>query len=256
MGYLVASHESNGCDVPPSAWSMLSDVTTHDSSSQSSFHQHDEGIVESDELEEEAFDETLHKFEMLGIGCARGGSTSVLTEGKCISEKDKKVGLLRSENVVKLGFEWQSCMVVLSACNTAKGCVRVPCVVASQWSVKDEPSSKLMQRFYKEMSRGSDTATAIRAAMLSMKPKEGSPAEGASSVYEWGGYLVWGLPIVTLPPSMLKCSCLPPKPMSHRHRRRDDGIHGYNGKHKELWSNHHIEKWIYALFLQTMMTGK
>jgi len=94
-----------------------------DSSSQSSFHQHDEGIVESDELEEETFDETLHKFEMLGIGCARGGSTSVLTEGKCISEKDKKVGLLRSENVVKLGFEWQSCMVVFSACNTAKGCV-------------------------------------------------------------------------------------------------------------------------------------
>lgn len=132
----------------------------------------------------------------------------------------------------------------------------VPCVVASQWSVKDEPSSKLMQRFYKEMSRGSDTATAIRAAMLSMKPKEGSPAEVASSVYEWGGYLVWGLPTVTLPPSMLKCSWLPPKPMSHRHRRRDDGIHGYNGKHKELWSNHHIEKWIYALFLQAMMTGK
>jgi len=91
-----------------------------DSSSRSSFHQHDQGIVESDEPEEEAFNETLHKFEMLGIGCVRGGSTSVLTEDKCISEKDKKAGILRSENVAKLGFEWRSRMVVLSACNTAQ----------------------------------------------------------------------------------------------------------------------------------------
>jgi len=44
-----------------------------DSSSQSSVHQHNKGIVESDELEEEVFNETLHKFEMLGIGCVRGG---------------------------------------------------------------------------------------------------------------------------------------------------------------------------------------
>ncbi len=60
---------------------------------------------------------------MLGIGCVRGGSTSVLTKDKCISEKDKRAGILWFENVVKLGFEWRSHMVVLSACNTAKGCV-------------------------------------------------------------------------------------------------------------------------------------
>ncbi len=65
-----------------------------DSSSQSSVHQHNKGIVESDELEEEVFNETLHKFEMLGIGCVRGGSTSVLTKDKCISEKDKRAGIL------------------------------------------------------------------------------------------------------------------------------------------------------------------
>jgi CHAT domain-containing protein len=72
-------------------------------------------------------------------------------------------------------------------------------MVESQWSLKDEPNSKLMKRFYKEMSRGSDIATAICAAMLSMKPEKGSPVEVASSVYGWGGYLVWGLPTVTLP---------------------------------------------------------
>ncbi len=87
-----------------------------DSLSQSSFHQRDEELVESDELEEDqTFDDTLSKFEMLGVGCVRGGSTS--------EKKDKEGGILRSENIVKLGFEWRSCMVVLSACNTAKGCV-------------------------------------------------------------------------------------------------------------------------------------
>jgi hypothetical protein len=60
-----------------------------DSSSQSSFHQHDKTIVKSDELEENAFNETLHKFEMLGIGCVRGGLTAVLTKDKCISRSYK-----------------------------------------------------------------------------------------------------------------------------------------------------------------------
>jgi CHAT domain-containing protein len=78
-------------------------------------------------------------------------------------------------------------------------------MVESQCSLEDEPNSKLMKRFYKEMNRSSDITTAIRVAMLSMKLKKGSPVEVASSVYDWEGYLVWGLPTVTLPPSMLKC---------------------------------------------------
>jgi hypothetical protein len=130
----------------------------------------------------------------------------------------------------------------------------VPCIVASQWSLEDESSAELMQKFYEEMSRGSDTATAMRAAMLRMKPKQGSSLEIASSVYKWGGYLVWGLPTVTLPTCMLKTPCLPPKPIS---------IHGsekskyYPGKLlKELWANDLIEKWIYALFLLAVVTGR
>jgi hypothetical protein len=77
------------------------------------------------------FDDTLHKFEMLGVGCVRGGM-----EHQCITKKDKRTGILRSENIVKLGFEWRSRMVVLSACNTAKGCVsnnvfKSPCNIPS-----------------------------------------------------------------------------------------------------------------------------
>lgn len=80
----------------------------------------------------------------------------------------------------------------------------VPCVVASQWKLEDKSGSKLMRKFYEELSGGSDAATALRGAMLSMKPRESSPAKIASSIRNWGGYLVWGLPTVTLPPSMLK----------------------------------------------------
>lgn len=69
-------------------------------------------------------------------------------------------------------------------------------MVASQWELDDESSSLLMQRFYKEMSGGSDAASALCSAMLLMKLSEGSPAAIARSVRKWGGYLVWGLPTV------------------------------------------------------------
>lgn len=238
-----------------------------------SSHQRDEDVrLENDELEEVIFDGTLHKFEMLGVGCVRGGSISELMEHECITEEDRKSGKLRSENIVKLGFEWRSRMVVLSACNTAKGYVLktegvvglpraflvagVPCVVASQWKLQDEASSELMQKFYQEMSRGSDTATAMRAAMLRMKSNQGSSSEIASSVYKWGGYLVWGLPTVTLPTCMLKTPCLPPQPISIHGSRKKIGRY-YPGKLlKELWANDLIEKWIYALFLLAVVTRK
>jgi hypothetical protein len=69
------------------------------------------------------FDDTLHKFEMLGVGCVRGGM-----EHQCITKKDKRTGILRSENIVKLGFEWRSRMVVLSACNNV---FKSPCNIPS-----------------------------------------------------------------------------------------------------------------------------
>lgn len=85
--------------------------------------QQDEGIAESkDELDEAMLDCPL---EMLGVGCVRSGSTSKSKE-EDQSEEHLETdrlghGILRSENIVKLGFEWRSRMVVLSACNTAKG---------------------------------------------------------------------------------------------------------------------------------------
>lgn len=131
---------------------------------------------------------------------------------------------LRSEKIMQCGFEWRSKMAVLSACNSAKGYILgsegvvglpralllagVPCIVASQWKLHDESSSRLMQEFYKEMSRGHrrDAASALQKAMITMStPKEGS-SDAEVDVYEWGGYMVWGCPTVTLPSSMLKNS--------------------------------------------------
>ncbi|CAK9231002.1 unnamed protein product [Sphagnum troendelagicum] len=89
--------------------------------------------------------------------------------------------------------------------------------------------------------------------MLRMKPEEGLPAE----VYKWGGYLVWGLPTVTLPPSIKV-------PGSHQNPSHSSmgerlgsldqlmRIHTMASTRK----HHHIEKWIYALFLQAMMREK
>lgn len=80
-----------------------------------------EGVVEVHELEATtSYDHTRHKFEMLGAGCVRSGSTKEVQKKKL--EKDAREGILRSENILKLGFG-RSRMVVLSACNTAKGVV-------------------------------------------------------------------------------------------------------------------------------------
>jgi len=80
----------------------------------------------------------------------------------------------------------------------------VPCIVASQWKLEDKSSSELMVEFYRNLRGGrSDAASALRAAMLHMMRGPGS-SEQVVDVYKWGGYLVWGLPTVTLSPSLMK----------------------------------------------------
>lgn len=84
----------------------------------------------------------------------------------------------------------------------------VPCIVASQWKLEDGSSSELMVEFYREMSRGTtDAASALRAAMIRMMKSpdvESGSSKQVADVYKWGGYLVWGLPTVTLPPSVMQ----------------------------------------------------
>jgi hypothetical protein len=71
--------------------------------------------------------------------------------------------LLKSENISGCGFPWKAHIVVLGACDTARGQITgeavlnlpralmiagVPCVVVSQWNVGDSSTCELMKSFY------------------------------------------------------------------------------------------------------------
>jgi len=115
--------------------------------------------------------------------------------------------LLKSENISGCGFRWEAHMVVLSACDTARGQITgegvlnlpralmiagVPCVVASQWEVDDSSTCELMKGFYQELRSGKDVSSSLRAAMLKMMKDEGN-------VHAWAPFFVCGLPTVCLP---------------------------------------------------------
>lgn len=77
----------------------------------------------------------------------------------------------------------------------------VPAAVVSQWKVSDVGSPRLMKAFYERMQHGQDVATALQSAMLQLSNDPDS--ESANNVFEWGPFLVWGLPTVQLPKEML-----------------------------------------------------
>lgn len=76
----------------------------------------------------------------------------------------------------------------------------VPASVVSQWKVDDNASPKLMKAFYGNLQRGEDVATALQSAMLQLSDPM---SESANSIFEWGPFLVWGLPSVKLPLELL-----------------------------------------------------
>ncbi len=115
--------------------------------------------------------------------------------------------LLKSENIIGCGFKWRVPMVVLSACDTAKGKIMaegvlnlpralmiagVPCVVVSQWKVADSSTYDLMKGFYEELRSGKDVSSSLRATMLQMLKLK-------FKVYEWASFVVYGLPTICLP---------------------------------------------------------
>lgn len=58
-----------------------------------------------------------------------------------------------------------------------------------------------MKAFYENLQHGQDVATAVQSAMLQLSnPLSNDPdSESANSIFEWGSFLVWGLPTVQLP---------------------------------------------------------
>jgi CHAT domain-containing protein len=92
-------------------------------------------------------------------------------------------GILTARELMELSLSAE--MVVLSACETARGQARpgegaigmvwaltvsgVPTQVLSQWKVSDESTAMLMSHYYQSLRAGQSPAAALRAAALMLK---------------------------------------------------------------------------------------
>jgi CHAT domain-containing protein len=119
------------------------------------------------------------------------------------SEGRRQDGFLRTSEIYRLRL--LASLVVLSSCQSALGkevkgeglvglthafmYAGVPRVVASLWTVSDNPTAQLMAQFYLEMLKNGRTspAAALRSAQLTMlKDKRWE------SPYFWGGFMLQG----------------------------------------------------------------
>ncbi|HEY9748350.1 MAG TPA: CHAT domain-containing protein, partial [Allocoleopsis sp.] len=102
-------------------------------------------------------------------------------------------GLLTAAEI--LDMQLQAELVVLSACNTARGRVTgdgviglsrsliaagVPSVLVSLWAVPDAPTAELMTAFYQNLQKTPDKAQALRQAMLSTLKTHPAPRDWAA----------------------------------------------------------------------------
>jgi CHAT domain-containing protein len=96
---------------------------------------------------------------------------------------------------------WGTQLVVLSACDTGRGDVKLgqgvyglrralvtagaETVVMSLWKVNDETTRQLMEEYYRSLLKGQGRAAALRQAMLSLREKEPHP-------YAWAPFIALG----------------------------------------------------------------
>jgi CHAT domain-containing protein len=95
------------------------------------------------------------------------------------ADDSKKPITLTAAEILKLNLKAE--LVVLSACNTAKGKITgdgviglsrafilagTPSIIVSLWSIPDAETGKLMPEFYRNLQVNSDRAQALRQAML------------------------------------------------------------------------------------------
>ncbi len=99
-------------------------------------------------------------------------------------------------------------LVVLSACNTGQGDVKngegvfglrrafeeagVQEVLMSLWSVPDEETLELMNRFYAKWLSGMETHKALKEAQLEMREKVKATHDGKDLPYYWGAFVLVG----------------------------------------------------------------
>ncbi|HZO87194.1 MAG TPA: CHAT domain-containing tetratricopeptide repeat protein [Chthonomonadaceae bacterium] len=110
-------------------------------------------------------------------------------------------GILEAREIMEMRLAAQ--LAVLSACETAQGqqsggegllglawafrAAGCPAVVASQWSVEDGATERLMVVFYRQLRAGKPKDEAVRQAMLAIKKERGRAAP-----FYWAAFQVIG----------------------------------------------------------------
>ncbi len=142
----------------------------------------------------------MNRFALLHFAThAVADSLQGMRSALLLASDDGNASFLEAREIAEMRLSAQ--MAVLSACRTAQGqqgggegllglawafrAAGCPSVVASQWSVSDEATSRLMVAFYKALKRGLAKDEALREAMLAVKKEKSAP-------YYWAAFQVIG----------------------------------------------------------------
>ena len=128
-----------------------------------------------------------------------------------VDTKKEDDGLLQVPEIMRLPLNAD--LATLSACNTGVGAIQgeegmtslteaffiggARAVVASLWTVDDNYTSLLMERFYSHLSKGEDKALALTNAKLDLLGQN----KGQLSPYYWAGFTISGEASTSIPVS-------------------------------------------------------
>jgi tetratricopeptide (TPR) repeat protein len=142
---------------------------------------------------------------MLRSGLYFAGADRTLA-GKA-SGADIDNGVLTAMEAANLNLRGTE-LVVLSACNTGQGDVKngegvfglrraleeagAQHVLMSLWSVPDQETLELMQRFYSKWLGGTEVHAALEQAQMEMREKVKAAHEGRDLPYYWGAFVLVG----------------------------------------------------------------
>jgi CHAT domain-containing protein/Tfp pilus assembly protein PilF len=142
---------------------------------------------------------------MLRSGLYFAGADRTLA-GKA-SGPDVDNGVLTAMEAANLNLRGTE-LVVLSACNTGQGDVKngegvfglrraleeagAQHVLMSLWSVPDQETLELMQRFYSKWLAGTEVHAALEQAQMEMREKVKAAHEGRDLPYYWGAFVLVG----------------------------------------------------------------
>jgi CHAT domain-containing protein/tetratricopeptide (TPR) repeat protein len=137
---------------------------------------------------------------LLRSGLVFAGANTQAPSGSSLASSSLESSLVTALELAGLNL-WGTQLVVLSACDTGRGDVKVgqgvyglrraflvsgtETVVMSLWKVEDETTSRLMQAYYRNLMVGQGRAEALREAMRSVRQSQPHP-------HYWAPFIAMG----------------------------------------------------------------